>query len=105
LSTHLDADDCTWVSGTAPAAEFRCTAKARYRQPDQECVVTINGSRCEVRFDAPQRAVTPGQSVVFYRVDVCLGGATITRSNAPGSQLGEAVPAEAEQQRGVVAHA
>lgn len=105
LSTRLDANECSWVSGSAPAAEFRCAAKTRYRQPDQNCSVTMNGDQCEVRFDEPQRAVTPGQAVVFYQGENCLGGATITRSNAPGSQLGEAVPADGEQQRGEVAHA
>ncbi len=105
LSNQLNADECSWVSGSSPAAQFRCTAKTRYRQPDQECVVTVKRSRCDVHFDAAQRAVTPGQSVVFYHDDVCLGGATITRSNAPGSQLGDTMPAETERQRGVVAHA
>ncbi|MEO6076838.1 MAG: tRNA 2-thiouridine(34) synthase MnmA [Dokdonella sp.] len=105
LSTNLDADECSWVSGAAPATEFRCTTKTRYRQPDQDCLVTVSGSRCEVRFDTPQRAVTPGQSVVFYQDHVCLGGATITHSNAPGSQLGEAVLCVGEQRCGEVAHA
>ena len=105
LSTQLDADQCSWVSGIEPAAEFSCTAKTRYRQPDQNCRVTVIGSRCEVHFDSPQRAVTPGQSVVFYRDDVCLGGATITDSNAPGSQLGKPMLGDGEKSRGEVAHA
>jgi tRNA-specific 2-thiouridylase len=55
----------------------------RYRQPVQACRVDIDGDRCVVTFDAAQRAVTPGQSVVFYDDDVCLGGAVIDRSDAP----------------------
>jgi tRNA-uridine 2-sulfurtransferase len=53
-------------------------AKTRYRQPDQACVVTVldNGTLA-VAFEQPQRAITPGQSVVFYNDDVCLGGAVI----------------------------
>jgi tRNA-specific 2-thiouridylase len=61
---------------------FKCTAKVRYRQKDQACTVTkIEGDKIYVEFDAPQRAITPRQSVVFYDGDVCLGGAMI---EAPG---------------------
>jgi tRNA-specific 2-thiouridylase len=60
---------------------LRCRAKTRYRQPDQACGVTrYQTGELEVIFDAPQRAVTPGQYVVFYRDDVCLGGAMIAES-------------------------
>ena len=69
--------------GEAPAKEFRCTAKTRYRQADQACEVRIDGDACEVAFDEPQRAVTPGQSVVFYEGEVCLGGGVIEKSDAP----------------------
>jgi len=83
-SRKLVANELTWVAGTPPAVgEFRCTAKTRYRQTDQACSVQISGASCEVTFDAPQRAVTPGQSVVFYEGDVCLGGGIIQRSDAP----------------------
>jgi tRNA-specific 2-thiouridylase len=55
----------------------------RYRQEPQACSVELDATGCTVVFDAPQRAVTPGQSVVFYDDDVCLGGAVIECSDAP----------------------
>ena len=84
LQSHrLRASQATWIDGAAPSAEFACTAKTRYRQPDQTCRVRVDGENCEVVFDTPQRAVTPGQSVVFYAGDVCLGGAVIDATDAP----------------------
>ncbi len=84
LQSHvLEAVELTWIAGAPPAQEFRCTAMTRYRQPAQACRVEIDGDRCRVRFDEPQRAVTPGQSVVFYEGDVCLGGGVIECSDAP----------------------
>ena len=82
-STRLRASELTWVAGTAPAGEFRCTAKTRYRQSDQACRVEICNNGCIVEFDTSQRAVTPGQSVVFYRDEECLGGGIIDATNAP----------------------
>ncbi|MEX7476329.1 aminomethyltransferase beta-barrel domain-containing protein, partial [Acinetobacter baumannii] len=61
-------------------------AKTRYRQPDQACTVFIDENSehgVRVEFDEPQRAVTPGQSVVFYSDEVCLGGGVIHHTNAP----------------------
>src|SRR5262245_25888436 len=58
----LTACQLSWGAGAAPAGQFRCTAKVRYRQPDQPCEVRVlAGGDCEVEFDSPQRAVTPGQ--------------------------------------------
>jgi tRNA-specific 2-thiouridylase len=82
-SSRLVASELSWVAGTAVAQEFRCAAKSRYRQADQGCTVRIAGTSCEVQFDVPQRAVTPGQSVVFYRDEECLGGAIIDATDAP----------------------
>jgi len=82
-SRKLVASALTWIDGHAPAAEFRCVAKTRYRQPDQPCLVRVRGHDCVVEFDNGQRAVTPGQSVVFYDGEVCLGGGIIERSDAP----------------------
>jgi tRNA-uridine 2-sulfurtransferase len=81
-SHRLVAESPTWISGKAPAPEFRCTAKTRYRQQDQACVVSLHNDQVEVRFDDPQRAVTPGQSVVFYDGEECLGGAVISATDA-----------------------
>jgi len=83
FSERLQTEVPTWVAGVAPAAHFRCTAKTRYRQIDQPCTVDVGENGLEVRFDEPQRAVTPGQSVVFYEGDVCLGGAIIAATDAP----------------------
>jgi tRNA-specific 2-thiouridylase len=82
-SKRLVANALTWIDGAAPAKAFRCTAKTRYRQADQACTVHVFGNVCEVAFDEAQRAVTPGQSVVFYDGDACLGGGVIQKSDAP----------------------
>ena len=58
-------------------APVRLTAKCRYRQADQGCVVTREGDGLLIEFDEPQRAVTPGQSAVLYRGEECLGGAIV----------------------------
>jgi tRNA-specific 2-thiouridylase len=89
-STRLHAGELAWVSGAPPAAEFRCTAKTRYRQVDQTCQVRICENGCMVEFDTPQRAVTPGQSVVFYSDEICLGGGVIETTDAP---FGGGIPA------------
>ncbi len=70
----LNAQDLTWVA-EEPSFPLYCTAKVRYRQVDIPCTLDASG---EVIFEESQRAVTPGQSVVFYRGDVCLGGGVIS---------------------------
>ena len=77
-SKTLTAGDTHWISGQPPPLPLACAAKTRYRQPDQACVVeTMMEGECTVRFDEKQRAVTPGQYVVFYDGDACLGGGII----------------------------
>ncbi|MBS0557030.1 MAG: tRNA 2-thiouridine(34) synthase MnmA [Proteobacteria bacterium] len=82
-STRLAASQASWTTGAPPSTSFACTAKTRYRQPDQRCHVHVRQGGCVVEFETPQRAVTPGQSVVFYRDEECLGGAIIDATNAP----------------------
>ena len=88
-STKLTAYKLDW--GIAPPVQifgkqgFRCTAKTRYRQSDQDCTVFAlddTGDKVKVVFDDAQRAVTQGQSVVFYDGDICLGGGVIDGTNA-----------------------
>lgn len=75
-TTHCRASQATWIAGEAPAKSFDCTAKYRYRQPDQRVhVETGESGELLVTAYEPQRAVTPGQSVVLYDGEVCLGGA------------------------------
>lgn len=66
-----------WIQGEAPLGPLRCTAKTRYRQPDQACLVEATENGYVVTFDVAQRAMTPGQSLVLYEGDVCLGGGVI----------------------------
>ena len=86
-STELWSEAAHWVCGSPPAAGFECTAQTRYRQSDEPCRVEVaEDGTLRVRFPRPQRAVTPGQSVVLYQGDECLGGAVIARTNAPLEQ-------------------
>jgi len=75
---RLMATDASWISGQPPRAEWVYTAKTRYRQPDAPCsLMRVGQTDCEVDFDEPQWAITPGQSVVLYEGDICLGGGII----------------------------
>jgi len=77
-SNALLANQENWISGLCPELPLRATAKVRYRQTDQACEILRDSSgMLKVVFDEPQRAVTPGQSAVFYTNDLCLGGAVI----------------------------
>ncbi|HEY7885717.1 MAG TPA: tRNA 2-thiouridine(34) synthase MnmA [Cellvibrionaceae bacterium] len=76
-TNYLTASCPTWINGV-PDIQQAITAKTRYRQQDQACELNLQADgKLEVLFTEPQRAVTPGQSVVFYAGDVCLGGAVI----------------------------
>jgi tRNA-uridine 2-sulfurtransferase len=80
FSSALACSNIYWVNPLDITEPMRLTAKVRYRQPDQACTLerTANGYR--IRFDEPQRAVTPGQSIVLYQDDVCLGGGVIEQA-------------------------
>lgn len=74
----LSATKLHWISGESPCTPYSCKAKTRYRQQDEACTITkINETKCTVEFERPQWAITPGQSVVFYDGEVCLGGGII----------------------------
>lgn len=79
FASELVANELIWdgpeLSKNLP---YHCKAKIRYRQPDQECIITkYEGGKVFVHFPTPQRAITPGQSIVFYKDEICLGGAFI----------------------------
>ena len=79
---NLTVIDINWISGKMPALPFRCKAKCRYRQSDQDCVIEKNeNNRLFISFDSTQRAITPGQFIVFYEKNVCLGGGIIDSTN------------------------
>jgi tRNA-specific 2-thiouridylase len=76
----LLASQFHWVAGAPPSLPQACTARVRYRQSDQACTIgPIASGTAQITFASPQRAVTPGQSVVFYDGEVCLGGGVIDR--------------------------
>jgi tRNA-specific 2-thiouridylase len=83
MSWSLRASEASWIHSSPEGLDAGCqlAAKVRYRQADQPCTVTARADDGEltVTFDTPQRAVTPGQYVVFYAGDHCLGGAVIDR--------------------------
>jgi tRNA-specific 2-thiouridylase len=80
FSQGLTATDVHWVSNVQKPQTFKCMAKFRYRQPDQGVTVHLREDQtCDVVFDQSQKAVTPGQAVVFYDGEVCLGGGTIDK--------------------------
>lgn len=78
FSSKLIASTPAWVNLGGPKLPCSCQAKIRYRQSDQDCtIIALPDSRIEVSFTRAQRAVTPGQYIVFYQQDRCLGGAII----------------------------
>ncbi|MFQ6021501.1 MAG: tRNA 2-thiouridine(34) synthase MnmA [Acidiferrobacterales bacterium] len=89
FSTALGADSVHWVAGSAPALPLACRAKIRYRQTEAACLIERGpADTLQLTFSHAQRAVTAGQSVVFYRGDACLGGGIITRAFRHKAALG-----------------
>ena len=87
----VDVIDLHWIAGGAPAASTRLTAKTRYRMPAAPCVLETTPSGTRAVFASPQWAPTPGQYLVLYDGDVCLGGGVI----AVRSEAGRAVVVDA----------
>jgi tRNA-specific 2-thiouridylase len=85
FSMELNVSQLHWINPRPAGSEFSCMAKIRYRQSDQACRIKLsdNGTACTVTFDEPQRAATPGQSLVMYQDDICLGGGVIESSRNP----------------------
>lgn len=84
FKSNLSCINPTWISGSPPDfTQTNITAKIRYRQDDQACKITPSVNQIEnnnllnVAFNQPQRAITNGQSIVFYQGEICLGGAVI----------------------------
>jgi tRNA-specific 2-thiouridylase len=83
LRDRLLADQLHWIAGRPPVLPLTCQARIRHRQPLQPCRIQAAGSDCcEVRFVQAQRAITPGQSVVFYQDTDTLGGGIITSTHS-----------------------
>jgi len=79
MKRTLSATDTSWISSSAPTENSQHSAKTRYRQADAQCTLSkVRDGEIKVEFPAPQWAVTPGQSVVLYDGEVCLGGGVIT---------------------------
>ncbi|MFT6957926.1 MAG: tRNA-specific 2-thiouridylase [Halieaceae bacterium] len=81
FARELRTGSIFWVAEEPPITPLHCMAKVRYRQPDQTCTLNSTANGYDVFFEVAQRAITPGQSVVFYDGDRCLGGGVIEQTN------------------------
>jgi tRNA-uridine 2-sulfurtransferase len=73
----VEAIDMHWIAGHEPHVPARFGAKTRYRMPDAACALSKSADGYAARFDEPQWAPTPGQYLVLYDGDVCIGGGVI----------------------------
>lgn len=74
----LSARNLYWITNPPATTSFECTARIRHRQQDRPCIVHMkDDGSCHVVFEQPVRAITPGQYVVFYNGNICMGGGTI----------------------------
>ena len=80
FNNRLSVDSINWICEPDLTKPITLEAKIRYRQDDQECILSKKGKTFSVEFKKPQRAITPGQSIVFYQDNICLGGGEIYKS-------------------------
>ncbi len=79
--SHCRITDLHWIADPVEALPYECSAKIRYRQQDSRCILrSLDAGIAEVEFAEPQRAITPGQALVLYQDEQCLGGGTIERA-------------------------
>jgi tRNA-uridine 2-sulfurtransferase len=79
LKSTCRLEEVSWIAGEPPAEPLRAMGKARYRSQEVACTVRVDGDGVVVEFDEPQKALTPGQALVFYSDEYVLGGGTISR--------------------------
>lgn len=90
---ELFAKEATWIKGEEPEFPLKASSKIRYRQSDEACeVVKLMDGTLHIKFARPQRAITPGQSIVFYEGNKCLGGAQIIGSSPNYYEMGKSLP-------------
>ena len=90
---ELVATQLSWIAGKPPSLPYSCHSKIRYRQTDQPCTIqTIEEGCAWITFSQPQRAVTPGQSIVFYDGPICLGGGIIQQAGPSYYHLRKPLP-------------